>query len=240
MFQVPNKQTNTHCAHTHLRIISLVLVQPQACKVPSIQTSVSHLNTHIISCLQHMTCVMKNLTNEQSVTENNSAGPSGATRHPSAEVWSCTVPTAAVLKWSLSLWFLNCVSEENTASILKGEWLCEGGCEVMQWKKTCQFEGICPITATEGVHRNILPLSSVTELVLVDVKWRGGRNVRLSITSEDWGTLAVHTCHPITSAPAWPNSVNLQTQAMCYSEMLEQTWHTSWYENTKDYHHLNS
>jgi len=26
----------------------------------------------------------------------------------------------------------------------------EGGCEVMQWKKTCQFEGICPIAATKG------------------------------------------------------------------------------------------
>lgn len=43
---------------------------------------------------------------------------------------------------------------------LKGEWLGEGGCEVKQWKKTCQFEGICPIAATEGVHRKILPLSS--------------------------------------------------------------------------------
>jgi hypothetical protein len=87
-------------------------------KHQSLISTLTKLYLHHLT-LQHMTCVMKNLTNEQSVTEKNSASPSGATRHPSAEVWSCTVPTAAVLKWRLSLWFLHRVSEENTASILK-------------------------------------------------------------------------------------------------------------------------
>jgi len=62
-----------------------------------------------------MTCITKNLTTEQSVT----ACPSGVNRHLSAEVWSCIVLTAAVLKWWLSLWFLHHVPEEHTASILK-------------------------------------------------------------------------------------------------------------------------
>ena len=187
---------------------------------------------YIISCLQHMTCVMKNLTTEQSVTEN-SASPAGANRHLSAEVWSCTVPTAAVLKWWLSLWFLYHVSEEHNASVEKVndsvkadvKW-CIGRKHV-SLRESVQSQ---PLKGCTGTYW-------VTELVLVDVKWQGGRNV--SIISEDrkFGCSQLPSYHFSTRLTKFRQPADT---GKYYSERLQQAWHTSWYKNTKDYHHLNS
>ena len=110
---------------------------------------------------------------------------------------------------------------------LKGEWLSEGGCKVVKWKKTS-------VWGKESVQWQPLKGCIGTYCFYLQSDWTGsgrryvtGWKKCISYISEHWGNLAVHSCHPITAAPAWPNSVNLQTQATYYSEMLEQTRHTT-------------
>lgn len=242
-FQIFNFISNTDHAHTHLRIISLVLVQPQACKVPSIHTSVSQhsLNCiYMISCLQHMTTWHA----QQRAVCHREQHCLSLWCHQSPECRSmvllCAYSSKTQHKSSTAkmmvvfVVFTPCFRRTYCLH-LKGE----GWVEVTRCKKTCQFEGICPNTATEGVHRNVLPPSSEW------LNWfwymlSDGVEEVYQLYQNNWGNLAVHSCHPITSGPTRQNSVNLQTQATYYSEMLEQTEHTTWYENTKDYHHLNS
>jgi len=233
-FQIFNFISNTDHAHTHLRIISLVLVQPQACKVPSIQTSVSQhsLNCiYIISCLQHMTTWH---------------AQHWAVCHREQHCLSLWCHQSPQCRSMVLLCAYRSKTQHNSSSVkmmavfvvftlcfrrtyglhLKGEWLGEG------WMWSDAVKGNMSVWGNlsnhshwRGAEEHTASVFWVTELVLVNVQWWGGRNV--SIISEDWGNLAVHSCHSITSGPAWQNSVNLQT--MYYSEMLEKTQHTTWY-----------